>query len=196
MDDTNAMITVSDVLEYMFCPRFIFYMYCLTISQYEGRRFKVQTGRDVHEKKRIANPDYFRKKLGVCGRCQEVYLSSETHHIKAIVDDVLTFDDGTMGPFEYKFSEFKGKVPETYEMQLAFQALLIQEVYHSKVTRGYICFVRSQNVVKEVPISEEMIDSLAEIVQSILSIIQEGYYPKKTIITNRCDDCTYRKICV
>eukprot|EP00831_Metopus_contortus_P039372 TRINITY_DN30868_c0_g1_i1.p2 TRINITY_DN30868_c0_g1~~TRINITY_DN30868_c0_g1_i1.p2 ORF type:complete len:123 (-),score=18.96 TRINITY_DN30868_c0_g1_i1:80-448(-) len=91
MDDTNAMITVSDVLEYMFCPRFIFFMYCLNISQYEERRFKVQTGRDVHEKKRIANPDYFRKKLGVCARQQEVYLSSETHHIKVIVDDVLTF---------------------------------------------------------------------------------------------------------
>ena len=196
MVDSNAMITVSDVLEYMFCPRFIYYMHCLNISQYEDRRFKVQTGREVHEKKRISNPDYFRKKLGVCGRSQEVYLSSEKYHIKAIVDDVLTFDDGTMGPFEYKFSEFKGRIPETYEMQLAFQALLIQEVYHTRVTRGYVCFVRSQNVVKEVAISGEMIDSLTEIVHDILSIIQEGYYPKKTITMTKCDDCTYRKICV
>lgn len=196
MEERDGMITVSDVLEYMFCPRFIYYMHCLNISQYEGRRFKVQTGRDVHEKKRIANPDYLRKKLGVCGRCQEVYLSSEKYHIKAIVDDVLTFTDGTMGPFEYKFSEFKGKIPETYEMQLAFQALLIQEIYHTRVTRGYICFVRSQNVIKEVIISEDMIDLLGGVVQDILGIIQEGYYPKKTIITTRCDDCTYRKICV
>lgn len=196
MENNEGMITISDIIEYMFCPRFIFFMHCLGISQYEGRRFKVKVGREVHEKKRITNPNYFRKKLGVCGRNPEVYLSSEKYHVKGIVDDVLTMDDGTMAPFEYKYSEFKGSIPETYQMQLAFHALLIHEVYNTQVNRGYLCFVRSNNLVKEVEISKEIINSLTDIVKEILTIIQEGYYPEKSKNKNRCIDCTYQKICV
>ena len=33
----EIFITVSDALEYLFCPRFIFFMHCLGIAQREER---------------------------------------------------------------------------------------------------------------------------------------------------------------
>ena len=96
------IITISDVLEYLFCPRFIYFMHCLDIPQYEGSRFKVQKGREVHEEKRITNTEYLRKKLGVLRKELNVFIASKTHHIKGIVDEILFLDNGTAAPFEYK----------------------------------------------------------------------------------------------
>ena len=57
-------VTPSLVMEYLFCPRFIYFMECLNIPQHEERRLKVQLGRKVHETKQQINKDYLRKKIG------------------------------------------------------------------------------------------------------------------------------------
>ena len=98
MADSETIITISDVLEYLFCPRFIYYMHCLDIPQHEESRFKVMKGREVHEKKLITNPDYLRKKLGVVKKEMNVFVASKQHHIKGIIDEVLILDDGTAAP--------------------------------------------------------------------------------------------------
>ena len=36
MPEQEIFITVSDALEYLFCPRFIFFMHCLGIAQQRG----------------------------------------------------------------------------------------------------------------------------------------------------------------
>ena len=100
MADSETIITISDVLEYLFCPRFIYYMHCLDIPQHEESRFKVMEGREVHEKKLITNPDYLRKKLGVVKKEMNVFVASKQHHIKGIIDEVLILDDGTAAPFD------------------------------------------------------------------------------------------------
>ena len=100
MADSETIITISDVLEYLFCPRFIYYMHCLDIPQHEESRFKVMKGREVHETKLITNPEYLRKKLGVVKKEMNVFVASKQHHIKGIIDEVLILDDGTAAPFE------------------------------------------------------------------------------------------------
>ena len=117
MADSETIITISDVLEYLFCPRFIYYMHCLDIPQHEESRFKVMKGREVHEKKLITNPDYLRKKLGVVKKEMNVFVASKQHHIKGIIDEVLILDDGTAAPFEYKYAEFKDTIFQTYKYQ-------------------------------------------------------------------------------
>ena len=64
MTDSETIITISDVLEYLFCPRFIYYMHCLDIPQHQELRFKVMKGREVHEKKLITNPEVSTQETG------------------------------------------------------------------------------------------------------------------------------------
>lgn len=192
---SRGMITISDMLEYIFCPRYPYYMHVLSISQHEGRRFKVLKGREVHERKAQENTCYLRKKLSVCQRAEEVFLVSERLQIKGVVDVVLWLSDGTMAPFEYKYSEYLGSMPETYIMQLAFQGALIQEFYQNSVTHGYVSFVRSNNRVEEVLLPVDVYHRLENILEEISVIIQEGYYPEKVQYSNRCRDCTYRNLC-
>lgn len=195
MGDDRPIITISDVLEYLFCPRFIYFMHCLEIPQHEELRFKVLRGREVHEEKRAVNPHYLRKKIGVVRREQDVFLASKEHCIKGIVDEVLFLDDGTAAPFEYKFAEFKETIFRTYRNQLALHAMMIREQFNVEVTRGFICFVRSRDHVEEVAFSEKDFERAGEIVEEILDIIGTGYFPKRSRSRAHCIDCCYRNIC-
>lgn len=195
MEESGTIITISDVLEYQFCPRFIYYMHCLDIPQHEEKRFKVLKGREVHEKKRITNPDYLRKKLGVIGKEIDVFVASKLHHIKGIIDEVLFLDDGTAAPFEYKFAEFKDTIFHTHKYQLVLHALMIKENYQKDVTRGFICYTRSNNHIEQVDFKGRDFARGIEIVNEILEIIDKGFYPAKTKYPNKCIDCCYGTIC-
>ena len=192
----DTIITISDVLEYLFCPRFIYYMHCLAIPQHEGSRFKVIKGREVHEEKRITNTEYLRKKLGVVKKEINVFIASKNHHIKGIVDEILFLDDGTAAPFEYKYAEFKDTIFQTYKFQLVLHALMIKENYKTDVKKGFICFTRSNNHIEEIVFTEKDFKKAIEIIDEILEIIDKGFYPGKSKYKNKCIDCCYSNICV
>ena len=192
----ETYITVSDVMEYLFCPRFIYFMYCLDIKQHEDKRYKVLKGRKVHEMREKLNRDYIRKKLNCTRKESSVYMASKKHHVKGIVDEVLFMDDGTASPFDYKFAEDKGKLFKTYKYQSVIYGLLIKENYNVDVKKGFICYTRSNNSVREITFREKDFTEAIETINEILDVIRKGFYPKKTKSLMRCVDCTYRNICV
>ena len=55
----EIFITVSDALEYLFCPRFIFFERCLMIPEHQEKRYKVLKGRELHEILMIIQRGYF-----------------------------------------------------------------------------------------------------------------------------------------
>jgi CRISPR-associated exonuclease Cas4 len=194
--DSGVFVTASDLLEYLFCPRFIYFMYCLGISQHEDQRYKVVKGRTVHEGRERTNIEYLRKRISCVTKEIDVYLSSPKYHIKGIVDEVLTLSDGTMAPLDYKFAEFHEKVFKTYRFQSVFYGLLIQENYRREVNCGFVCYTRSNNLLKELRIGQADFDELQQMVSEMLDIIQKGYYPRGTDSPAKCIDCCYRRICV
>lgn len=198
IEETNSetIIRISDVLEYLFCSRFIYYMYCLDIPQHEEKRFKVIKGREVHETRKLTNRDYVRKKLNCIRKESDVFIASKKDHIKGIVDEVLFLEDGTAAPLEYKFAEYKDKVFKTYKFQLVLQSLLIRENYHVEVNRAYLCFTRSNSLVKEMEITGSDFKKAEKIIEEILDIVQKGLYPKTSRSSRKCVDCCYRNICV
>jgi CRISPR-associated exonuclease Cas4 len=194
--EQEVFVTVSDALEYLFCPRFIFFMHCLGIPQREEKRYKVLKGRALHESREKVNRDYVRKRLNCIGKENSVYLTSRKHHFKGEVDEVLFLEDGTAAPMDYKYAEFKDTVYRTHKYQAALYGLLIMEHYGVDVRRGFVCYTRSNHHVEEITFKEKDYKQARRIVHEILSIIQRGYYPEGTKQKARCVDCTYRNICV
>jgi CRISPR-associated exonuclease Cas4 len=192
----DMIITISDVLEYLFCPRFIYFMHCLAIPQNEGSRFKVIKGREVHDEKRVSNTEYLRKKFGVVKKEINVFIASKNNHIKGIVDEILFLDDGTAAPFEYKYAEFKDTIFQTYKFQLVLHAIMIKENYNVDVKKGFICFTRSNNHIEEIVFVEKDFKKALVIIGEILEIIDKGFYPGKSKYKNKCIDCCYSNICV
>ena len=192
----SIYITPSDVLEYCFCPRFIYFMHCLCIPQHEEQRFKVLKGREVHEGVERVNKDYLRKRIGCVNRESSVELSSERYHLKGIVDEVLTLSDGTMAPLDYKYAEFKDRLYKTLRMQSVLYGLLIKDNYGKEVKRGYLVYVRSKRRLIEIDFSDGDFEKAKKAVEEILNIIQGGYFPSRAGSRLRCVDCCYKNICV
>jgi CRISPR-associated exonuclease Cas4 len=73
---------------------------------------------------------------------------------------------------------------------------MIQENYNIEVNRGYICYIRSNNLVKQIDFTPSDFMKGVEIVESIIDIIDKGEYPKTSRNLRKCIDCCYRNICV
>jgi CRISPR-associated exonuclease Cas4 len=194
--EQEIFVTVSDALEYLFCPRFIFFERCLMIPEHQEKRYKVLKGRELHESREKVNRDYVRKKLHCVKKEISVYLTSHKYHFKGEVDEILFLEDGTAAPLDYKFAEFKDTIYRTHKYQAALYGLLIMEHYGVEVKRAYVCYTRSKHHVEEIAFRQKDFERARIIVREILDIIQKGYYPEGTKQKARCIDCTYRNICV
>lgn len=189
-------ITPTEILEYLYCPRFIYFMNVLKISQYEDRRFKVQKGREVHERRQKENTDYVWKKIGAVERLSNIYLHSEQHHLRGIVDEVVRLADNSWAPLDFKYSIYPEFVYTTHKIQIISYCLMIEKFLDKPVKNGYIYYIRQGNRQVTVPYTRQSKRQLIEIIDTILDIIQREKMPLKTKVIQRCRDCTYKNICI
>jgi CRISPR-associated exonuclease Cas4 len=165
----------------------------LAIPQYEGRHFKVEKGRNVHDLKLEQNKEYLRKRIGVKQKWTDQYLTNEL--MRGKVDEVLLLADGSMAPLDYKFAQYKEKIYSTYKTQLFCYAWLIEENFRKPVKKGFLVYTRSRNKLIEVEISENDKQEVKKCVNEINTIVDGNVYPKATKYKKRCLTCTYRNIC-
>ncbi len=170
----TILLTPSEIIAHLYCPRFTYFMIAMNISEYEEKRFKVMMGREVHKDKTQINKDYLRKRIGVTDKEIEVYLSSERLHIRGIVDEVLTLNDGTMVPLDYKFAEYKEREYKTCKIQSIAYGMLISENYSKPVKKGFVVYTRSKNKLVEIEFTPKDIDIFHKIIEEMLLIIQKG----------------------
>ncbi|WP_321330369.1 CRISPR-associated protein Cas4 [uncultured Ilyobacter sp.] len=191
-----ASITPSLMLEYLYCPRFIYFMKVLHIKQNEETRFKVQKGREIHQHRALTNKDYFRAKIGVVKKEIEQELYSNTYSLHGKIDEILFLDDGSAAPLDYKFAEYKDRIFSTYKTQLIMYSLMIRDNYSIPVDRAYIVYTRSKNKLIEITISKNDYNKVKNHISNILQIINLNFFPKGTRAKNKCIDCCYKNICV
>lgn len=194
-DENQYYITPSEIIEFLYCKRFIYFMKCLGIRQYEEKRYKVQKGRNIHDRRLKDNKDYLRKKIGVIHKEMDVSLVSNKYKVRGKVDEVLTLGDNTMVPLDYKFSQYEEKIYKTYRTQIILYALMIEEIYNKVVNKGYIVYCRGGYDIKEIEITEKNKEKTKKIIKEFISITQ-GYYPKATQYKSKCLDCCYKNICI
>ena len=186
-------ITPSQIIEYLYCPRYTYFEYVLDIPQYEEKYYKVIRGREVHMKRARENADYLRRRIGVVDKQLNQYLSNES--LRGEVDEVLWLEDGTMAPLDYKFAVYKDKVFETYRTQLYCYAWLIEQNYGRSVKRAFLVYTSSQNKLVEIPVHPEHLEEVQQAANAINQIIIQNHYPKATKYRKRCVNCTFRNVC-
>lgn len=192
---TQARLTPSDVLEYLYCPRFLYYERVLGIPEHQELRQKVQMGRELHDRKERENASYLRKKVNVQEKRIDVELHSDRLGLSGRVDEVLLLADGEAAPLDYKFAEWSGVVYENHRIQSMLYGLLIEEAFSRDVSRGYLVFVRSQHHVEELSFTAVDRERAVTVLEEMHAILQRGYYPAATRWKARCPDCCYRNIC-
>jgi CRISPR-associated exonuclease Cas4 len=189
-----ASLTPSDIIEYLYCPRYSFYEHVLSVPQNEEKYFKVMKGRDIHNEKLERNKAYLRKKIGAVKKWEDQYLTNDS--LRGRVDEVLELEDGTHAPLDYKFAEYKERIYDTYRQQLFCYAVLIEENFNTRVDRGFLVYTRSKNKLIEVPVREADKALIRESIKGFFDVVEKNYYPKATKFKRRCLNCTYRNICI
>ncbi len=186
-------LTPSLLIEHLYCPRYTFYEQVLKVPQYEDKYYKVQRGRELHDRKLEENKPYLRRKIGVLEKWLDTYMTNE--FIRGRLDEVLLLQDGTMAPLDYKFSEYEDKVHRTYEIQLYCYAWLIEENFHKPVHKGFLVYTRSKNKLVEVGIPPDAKELVKQAAVEITAIIENNTFPKGTKQKKKCETCTFRNFC-
>ncbi|GGW84463.1 CRISPR-associated protein Cas4 [Salegentibacter mishustinae] len=184
----------SQIIEYLYCPRYTYFEYVLRIPQYEEKFYKVNRGREIHNEKLERNKEYLRKKIGVDNKWIDQYLGIDG--LRGKVDEVLELNDGFYAPLDYKFALWKDKVYDTYKQQLYCYAVLIEKTFNTRVEKGFLVYTRSKHKLVEVPIPVEAKQEIKTSMKKMLDIIEQNKFPKATKFKKRCVNCTYRNICI
>ena len=184
----------SQIIEYLYCPRYTYFEYVLRIPQQEDKFYKVVKGREIHNEKLERNKSYLRKKIGVKNKYLDQYLG--TDGLRGKVDEVLELNDGSFAPLDYKFAQWKDKIYETYKQQLYCYAVLIEKNFDTKVDKGFLVYTRSKHKLVEVKITKTDKEKIQKSMLAMTEIVTKNRFPKATSYKKRCLNCTYRNVCI
>ena len=155
----DRYITPSELIELSYCPRFIYYMNCLDIPQYEKNRYLVQLGNEVHKKRTKSNKKYLSKKMEVLDKYVNIEVSSDIYKLKGKIDELLFLNDKEAHIVDYKNSAYKNVIYKTLKLQMTAYAVMVQEKYNVAVKNTSVVFLQNNKVI-EISIGDEEILNL------------------------------------
>lgn len=178
-------INVSALNQYSYCPR-----RCALIYLENEFSDNVHTSRGNAEHERVdrvshttskdgARVEYalpiWSERLGLIGKC-----------------DVVEFWlDGTIYPVEYKHGSRKQR--ENDDLQLAAQAICLEEMFGRCVERGAIFHAKSKRR-RELVFDAALRTRLEQIIDSVRVMLSRDQLPPP-VNDNRCRECSMQEIC-
>ena len=145
------MITVSDVKQYLYCPKIIYFDHVLHIPKHPDQ--KLQTGIEMHDsitakEKRRKGAIFYDPELDQAEKMFRVEMESSTLGLRGVLD-YLVRTNREFIPVDYKFGQsHKGSIHLNHKYQLAAYALLVEESFKTIVRRGFIHYSRDQKNVQ------------------------------------------------
>ncbi|MBA2395366.1 MAG: CRISPR-associated protein Cas4 [Ktedonobacteraceae bacterium] len=194
---TTWLLEVTDIKQYTYCPRIVFYRYCLptirptTVLMEEGIRQHMEE-EDREERRSLR---HYQLKEGE--RFFHLALQSETLGLVARIDlAIATPSRAAVGAegivVEYKYSEQKAGAH--FKLQLAAYALLLEEAWNIPVKRGFIYSIplKSAEVVSITPaLRKKVLQTIA----SIRQLVERQEMPDPPVAQGRCVTCEFRRFC-
>jgi len=185
------LVAVSDVKQYRYCPRIVFYRHVFPLCQPVTP--KMRSGKAAHgrieklEKRRSLREFGFER----AERRFRVRLESERVGLSGIVDLVLVTEDA-LYPVEVK--ETTGGLRLNHKYQLAAYALLLEEEFGQPAPAGFLLPAGS-GPVERVELDEEAKVFVQRTIRQIRRMVDREEMPDPTPRRSRCRDCEYLRFC-
>jgi CRISPR-associated exonuclease Cas4 len=191
------MITVSDVKQYLYCPKIIYFDHVLHVPKPPDQ--KLETGKEKHDsittkEKRRKGAIFYDQELDQAEKLFRVALESSTLGLRGVLD-YLVKTEREFIPVDYKFgSSHNGDVHLNHKYQLAAYALLVEENFKTIVRRGFVHYSKDRVNVR-IDLSDEIRNRTLKMIREIGRIIEEEVEPVGTRNLGRCIDCEYSRYC-
>ena len=184
------ILTVTDVKNFVYCPRVVYFTYCLpqrplTYKMEEG---KLEHGRTEELEERRSLRAYG---LTEGQREFKVHLASERLGLSGLLDMAIVTAQEAI-PVEFKNTS--GPLGLNHKYQLVAYALLVEEKWGRPVRRGFVYRIplkRSQ----ELPITPNGRRFVLRLLAQIRRLIVTETMPPHTTRRGRCRDCEFRRFC-
>lgn len=187
----DAMITVTQLKSYFYCQRIAYYETCL--PRIRPRTYAMEAGQDAHEEERARARRRTLKayELPVGERQFNVRIESSTINLRGIIDELVVTPEPKWFPVDYKLSETSSV---SFEMQVVAYALLLEAVYQTQVTHGFIYLIGRREtlpVVIDASARQVVLDAIQQILKMRLSEVMPAPVTERT----RCRACEFRRFC-
>lgn len=116
---------------------------------------------------------------------------SETLGLVGKCDVVEIWPDGTLYPVEYKHGPKKKRLND--DLQLAAQAMCLEEMFGRPIQRGAIFHVSSHRR-REFPIDAPLRDRVRDVIARIRDLLASAKLPPP-VNDRRCPECSLRNLC-
>lgn len=192
MLDDHHFLTVTDLKQYSYCPRIIFYERCL--PHVRPRTYKMDAGRDAHEDEQKRAVRRTLSKYEVDGKGERLFdvrLVSTSLQLVGLVDEVVSTETGEIFPVDYKLAK---KVSPNHRLQLTAYSLLLEEAFGISVARGFIYLILSRNTV-EINITDQQREQVKTLLREMQNMIEAEQMPPPTTKISRCANCEFRRFC-
>ncbi|MEX0806090.1 MAG: CRISPR-associated protein Cas4 [Candidatus Binatia bacterium] len=184
-------IRVNDIKQYAYCPRVVFYQYCMPVEK--KATWKMEQGKIAEE--RIDQLEKRRKlreyRLEEGSRKFHVWMSSKRLGLSGKLDLLI---DSPEGLFPVDFKMTTGRPHKNHLFQLCGYALLLEDQYGREVSKGFVYLIPHDDAVV-FDLTEAVKSETERMIDEMRRMIEEEKMPPPTPVRNRCADCEYRNFC-
>lgn len=192
--DDRAIFVVTDLKQYGYCPRIVFYTYCLPLIR--PVTFKMEEGKAAHDEEMARER---RRTLALYGleegvRHYNVWLESAELGLRGRVDVVIEVagEGGELIPVEYK--QTRREAGRHVWQQIAAYGMMLEETWHKPVRRGLVLSLLSRRV-QEIPITDELREEVRERVRAMREMVERERMPGPPRQRGKCRNCEFRRFC-
>ncbi|HID34821.1 MAG TPA: CRISPR-associated protein Cas4 [Anaerolineae bacterium] len=186
------MLPVTDLKQWAYCPRVIFFTYLMP-----GLRpltFKMEAGIAAHEREGRRERRRSGRLYGLpeAQRIEDVALQSERLGLSGRMDLVLRLEDRAW-PVDYKLSRRIG-IAAHFKLQLAAYGLLLEDAWDVTSDQGFLYSIpyRRAEAIRFTP---RLRKKVLHVVEAIRSSIDDQRMPPPTSQRGRCVNCEFRRFC-
>lgn len=194
-EEQGWLLRVSDLKQYSYCPRVVYYTYC--VPGVRPTTFKMRMGEQAQ--KRVSQLET-RRSLRAYGlkegkRHFHVTLRSWRLGLSGQIDLVIETEEGGKRravPVDFKLS--RRQPGPNLKVQLACYALLLEEGWQVAVEEGFIYLIPSRRGVR-VPMTRRLLGRAKGLVAEVRAMVESQRMPPPTPRRARCVDCEFRRFC-
>jgi CRISPR-associated exonuclease Cas4 len=190
--DLEAPFRVTDLKQWAYCPRIVYYQFCL--PDVRPTTYKMEAGREagLAEQERERRRSLRTYGLESGRREFEVPLLSSTLGLRGKPDMIIWLDEAREAiPVDYKLSKAAG---EHFKLQLAAYGMMIEEGSGYTVKRGFLYSIPLRRA-EEIRIDRRLRDKLAATLNEMHCILRYEAMPAPTPNRNKCLACEFRRFC-
>jgi CRISPR-associated exonuclease Cas4 len=186
-----VMVRISDLRQWTYCPRVIWWTQVCPVGRYVS--FKMKKGREKELRLQKLQRRRTLKSFGIkLGEVQSnVVLTSHRLGLTGKLDMLVVQGENRI-PAEIKFTQ--GEARLNHRLQLAGYALLIEEVFGISVPHGFVIRLPDDEV-DTIEIASSLRELAIQTIRAIRATISSERMPGANPVLGRCVDCEFVNFC-